>query len=498
MAGIRVRRRAAALFAAAATLVVGGLATTPPVAASGSLTVVWPTLTRFNPDVTDYVVDVSYSGTGTVWLVGATYDPQLLAPSGPTQVEFRSDGWRSLVVWECPTDLFDSSTCGYAGASHGVSAYRALHLTLGASAAGPKSGPRVLVEPSLTGMLTIEWGVYALDAPDGSPLVSGSTTIRALQTRPPIGETDLLLDGTTYLYRASYASDSAEYEHLDGSVEGEFVWDDSVDAALLVGLDRIYPGSGSPFESSELAVRTTDPGEVLTQIKIRVTSPDHAVPVYEGSAWGSPVSGGWATIWSGRAWGSVLEPGHYQVRASAQDHVGNWATYAGSVEIGNQVTKTWKRTFRAVPTVVGVVAGKCGAVYRPARESWPGSVGYASGSCRKRSQMRAISYSAVTVPELPEWAYRSTRLSAFGGAHFKAAPGHLALALARRGGRWADDVWIGAPVSQHRGPSIDGSAAVLGRRTGQPAHVMWRATVARGVWYDIKNFTIEVDYIVLR
>ena len=63
MAGKRAHRRAAVLVATVATLLCGGLAAMSPAAAEGRLTVVWPVVTEFNPETTDYPIDVRYTGS---------------------------------------------------------------------------------------------------------------------------------------------------------------------------------------------------------------------------------------------------------------------------------------------------------------------------------------------------------------------------------------------------------------------------------------------------
>lgn len=61
--------RPAAIAIVLASLVPGVIASiAPPASAEGEVAVTWPEVTAFDPDVADYLVDIAWDGSGSLWL----------------------------------------------------------------------------------------------------------------------------------------------------------------------------------------------------------------------------------------------------------------------------------------------------------------------------------------------------------------------------------------------------------------------------------------------
>lgn len=104
MAGRQVCRAIALLFVIAGFVVPVHASAVPTTA--DALTVTWPEVTQFNPDTTPYVIDVSYSGEGTLFLLyNRNLTLETLDPSGTHTVvfpAFERNSPNDLSIVECP------------------------------------------------------------------------------------------------------------------------------------------------------------------------------------------------------------------------------------------------------------------------------------------------------------------------------------------------------------------------------------------------------------
>lgn len=104
----RTTTRAMLLVATFLSLVLGVVAAVaPPASAEDEVTVTWPEITAFNADETDYVIDVRWDGTGTLWMQSLgeyrMFLDEITSP-GPMAIDFPvhdQSGWRKFSVFLC-------------------------------------------------------------------------------------------------------------------------------------------------------------------------------------------------------------------------------------------------------------------------------------------------------------------------------------------------------------------------------------------------------------
>jgi hypothetical protein len=110
---IRTTTRPAVRAVALLALLIGGcIGATPTASAEGDVTVTWPEMTAFNADTTDYIVDVQWDGSGSLWLVDPGRSMDELPEAGPVVVDFPAvdpGGVRTLDLYRCPGLAWDGN-----------------------------------------------------------------------------------------------------------------------------------------------------------------------------------------------------------------------------------------------------------------------------------------------------------------------------------------------------------------------------------------------------
>lgn len=157
-------------------------------------------------------------------------------------------------------------------------------------------------------------------------------------------------------------------------------------------------------------------------------------------------------------------------------------------------TKTWRRTVNAAATVIDRDRGKCGALKRPARPTWSGSLGYRSRSCARRRESYAATANAIYFPRDPNWKWASVRLDIFGGSARGHRGSEIGYAYLTDEGKWLTGMTAGSRVRLHRGHE-QYKRHFLGVADGKP-HFIWSAGVGGGASYDVKSFTVVATYRV--
>ncbi len=493
MTGIGAARRWVALVVLGLGASLLGVVAPPPAAADGTLGIAWPDfVSAVNPDATDYTIGMSYDGTGSIWLSGGADVPQQLV-GGANVVAFGADGYHVLRIWECDGGELNESCVERS--SRGVTAYRRLHLSFDSQILGPAVRPDIGITPRVEDDSgTATWEVVPASAPEGPALLEGSGPFSG-QAFPPIGPTDALTPGSTYVYRASITRDDPIYVHLEGEVEGSFKWERRTHT-LTSSVDKFWPtrvdGPG------QVRLRATPaPGTQLERGKIEIFAPSglRVATLVSGDA---DISEGWAATWYGMdPYGDKgpLAPGIYRVEVTLTDDRGTVSALERDIEVGTIGVDTWRRTYRAARTVVGAKTGECAELDRPAREEWPGSLGYRSlyrGNCSHHVRTLHV----IEVPRFVKERYRGVRVSFFGGPMVGTSSGSLGLAYDLGRGVWGEWVYYSALVDDLvRTDWVDGARAI--RRVNQ-AHpfVHWKAGLRYGNTVDVKSFRIEVRYEV--
>lgn len=508
MVGVRARGRAAALL----LIAVGGFVS-PPAAAEPTpdapVTVVWPGMTRFNPDRTPYVIDVDYDGEGTLFVwYGRNDTTVMLDPHGPTRLSFPAmeRNWDTRVgvawcpeptiTWQCPIVSISPEVQPYSDALPGIPLSQEV---------GPREDIPLFVSPS-DGSWNVEWEVVPHDQPSAPPLISGSATgvTDSLTALPALGEGSGLVSGQRYRYRVRLSGDFEPFGPLSGAKETTFVWDaEGPKFELVTGhltfyndwseIDTFYPveDDGSPnfgyIDTVTLLLRGIDAGEVKKRTFL-VTDESGAEVYSETSIWGLS-----SFEWDGRgAAGDLLPEGVYNISITAYDAHGNATTRDGAIGLSHdRYSETdWRSVLKAADARSGGRVGACGRIKEPARRGWAGSVGlYTSDACRPRGQRFSIATHRVHLPLTPADTVISAELTMEG-------------AMARRErstsvwfrfwdgsvDRWLPWTKLPGFHSRFEIPVPDGAVSA------DDPDLTWEARASNGDSYDLRDFIVDLRY----
>lgn len=488
---------------AAAVVVLGGLLAAVPSEASAAdsaeVTVTWPTVSAFNPDVYDYAFNVAYDGPGTLQARDTTDWSDMGVVLGDNRPEL-ADGVHQIQVLLC-TDV-----CQVVSQSPQFWSYRSVPVYGGRSTLGPVSRPYAWLGGDSTRMqapFDIDWQVRTSD-PAAPPLASGSAS--GVTSFPSVGSTSALVDQQTYVYAAHVTLSGEEWGGIETTVEHEFTWDSIPPTSPVKAGYQVGP-SGSPelVESDEFfppydqyedryvaSVRTTDgqprsfkvydkSGSLVTTLRPRSAS---------GRTW---------AVWDGRKDGGILDEGLYHLIVILEDSASNVTTFEKDVRLHQKriVTRTFRHTYPAARTVTNEFVGKCGRLARPARANWPGSLGYLSSPCRRADDMLVQTSNAARIPYSNVGDYLWSRVTVTGGPSTRAWSYMVLWYFDAKKHDWDARVQLSSRYGDHRGQQVSATHSVLAADSHRP-YVAWNIGLNEGAQYDVKSFTVEVAYRTLR
>ncbi len=517
MTGIAAARRWVALvvlgLAASLLAVVGP--TAGPASAEGEVTVTWPTMTRFNPTLTPYVVETAYDGPGELRLWRSGYGGSVLLPStGQHEAVFPRNGAFQLGVMLCNPSCTTVSTSPY------LYQFKSLDVFLGDDwwPDEPRFGPHSLVDVQVRPEdedAALTWEIVPEGSPTDPALASGTHQVTAPTYAPiDLGAPDLV-DGARYLLRGTGSADTADFGHLEGTFAVPFTWDAAppVDTTIDIGhqeridgktqwvQDRVfYPRydryrdrlfihlqSGYADRPYGASMTITDAdGNLVRERELRPGSFDTQ------HTWD----------WNGNdETGAHVAEGLYTIVVRAWDRAGNARQVTRSMRVSYAVKKTvvWRKTFTAADTVLDKTVGRCGTLKRPARATWEGSLGYLSRSgCRRAEDSVVATTNGVHIKHSPVEEYKGIRITVNGGKSAGETDSYLVLYYLDRHDDWVARSQLSGTVGKHPGRWYDGPRAILPDAQDDRPYVIWSAGLAGGAKYDVKSFTVEVKMVILR
>ena len=490
---MKIRALAAAL-ALSAPVSLAALA--PAEAAAPSLSVTWPEAVRFNPDTTEYVVDVQVDEAAEVHLVmdqywGYGFEDIVVTGSGPVTLDFPGDGAWGLSVTACLQGDCSSS-------QRTVEVQRDLDVQagLGDRIAGPRRDARIFVgvgELSFEGIVEVAWTL----SPQGQPEVtaaSGSSTLpqqyelaRIPDLRLPEGSPD-----GTYRLQVGLRMQTADFGLLEGSLTTSIRWDSQAPDPVGFKLsDTVFYPVDDGYRDS-VRVKLDRGGRSGNDLSVVVRDASgvevRRARVFRGFTF------------DGRDGKRVLPAGRYTVELTTTDAAGNSSSTSRQVTLRPE-ERFWQevgRTFKASQLLVERFVGRCGSLVTSPRGQRKGSLGYCSDSrCADSSQGTVSTVLGVTLPTAFQGRYRSFRVTVVGGAARKPRRSFAQLSYYLPG---SEDYGYGRTLTReqgaHRGRKVEDARAVVVAPKKSPS-AYWSIGVAGGAWYDIRSFKVEMQRQVL-
>jgi hypothetical protein len=507
-------------FATAAAAVLSALSVPSAVAdqPAPEVTVQWPTVTRFNPTVTTYEALVTYSGSDHLFSAFGPDEPDA-APPGATPVpvdgHVRLDpsvnGDGVMTIWSCTGNVFSTvdGNCSVAATSPHLEAYSRLELhgpgtaALWTTLAGNHQkifyapGAPQVATPTVTWELLDRWGdplaVPATGTVPSSTLGRDADGYADMEFDVPRGVPD-----GDYVLDVRMTVDDPDFGRLSGSLgrQGAIaVQIDAVAPRLTVGKvpATFYPVNDGYLDDFDFSVGSSKSG--MAQFEVRSASgarvyradPEYITPYFPGGF-----------RWDGHTNSNRLVPeGRYTLSVTiADDAGGQGALWTGHVRVSHQRLQfaTYTRTVRAAPYLVNKFVGKCSTLSRKRG----GTLGFYSqkkctGSDRSST---VIGQFGIYIPKAFQNKYSWGRLTVNGGPTTTSRRNYLISAFVKPNGKLAGRKQLGAGRT-HGGPKVELTNVVFDRTKDKP-YLIWSNGLTAGSRYDVRSFTISVEYQVLR
>lgn len=509
--GRGVKLYAAGLVAAMATALLAVL----PIAgaqAAGDL-VVWPDVDDINPKVTSYSITINdpeaVANLVARWKVGHSlvdsgvqfdYREVLLPHDGTMALPFAetfADNYGTAVsIHRCVGTTWSADSCVALETGPYVEVWVEAETDLDWFASTANPTPQTV---SFTyyppGLGTSQWRLLAAD---GSEMLAGTTPLGPggqFTLAVPAGTPEQ--DGTLEVLSSL---DGTVVGHLDGHLKQPFGIDGVPPPVPQVSLSAsvVYPHDDDYLDSVTVTVLAPGADDVELQAVNEATGAAHPLEGLQGSD--QPQRFEFKARSSNYR---DIPSGTYRIRVIASDHGGKSGTISEPIEVRGDRLKgvTWRRTVRAVDTVIKKYTGPCGTLRKPAEPGWRGSLGYySSPSCNpKRSFVQVIH--AMTLPHSMNGRYSSLRISLKGGPNRKQPGSYLVLGYYTNAKKWEfehREVFRGRGVQDHHGHELSTRDTKKYLHEGkQTPYVAWSTGLSQGSRYDVKSFTVEVVHVAL-
>lgn len=208
---------------------------------------------------------------------------------------------------------------------------------------------------------------------------------------------------------------------------------------------------------------------------------------------------GYLTSWNGRGEeGAVLAAGTYTVAGILTDAAGNAVEQTAAVELvlKHLVAKTFIKSVTPSTSYAQQFVGRCSFVSRPSKRAWAGSFGlYSNAKCSDGLDASvAETQHGMFVPKAAR--YGNFKVAVYGGAATAKPSSTLNLVYLGKTGTWAYNSLLSSGLGNHQGPTRDGNWAVHDQSSDQP-FVYWGNYTSKSRRYDVKHYTVTLDYQVL-
>jgi hypothetical protein len=485
---------------AALVLALLGLAG-PATAEDPAPVVTWPEVTAFNPETTTYTITVDDpAGTGTLFADWRGVR-QEIPHQGEVTLTFPTDGAARLRILRC-----DVGPCSDTGVTSGwLSVYRqidarVLHNQSYASSPGEMKEILKLTPATPADTLMLTWRIFpeADEVPSASGSVEvspGDDTGRTVVSVPVIGG---LAEGT-YRMELEASGTLADYGALSSPVlQHTFIVDTTAPVAeLSTHWPAFYPSLKDDYLNYEqFDFKTDEP--VRGSVEVRNAASQVVSTLTEPGFFRTKVF-----RWGGREnHGLLLPEGRYTARIDLTDRAGNVETVRAQpfqLSWDEKHRATWRHTFPAASTVLDRFVGSCSTLAKPSSHGWAGSLGYYSATrCSKPKQSVVSTINGVYLPTSLDGRYSNFEISLFGGAARGQGRAYLVMGTLRR----SDNAFLQRTVMTGELTSHSGSyflrpdPILRTDKHGRP-YVYWEVGLTQGSRYDVKSFTVEIEYTAL-
>ncbi|CAN5620547.1 hypothetical protein BH11ACT8_BH11ACT8_14840 [soil metagenome] len=479
-------------------LVGGGSLVAPADADEPALSVTWPEVTSFNPDVYAYTFSLAYSGQEQLYAYdysGDVDDPAARVPlpsSGEVDWTF-SDDADGIYLVTCA-----SSPCELLASAPALRLVRSVYV---GKRVDPTFGQRRrITDRHVAFPLDVRAGADlepvvhyavvdagraqqgAVVARGESPYVDNAVSLGAITSR--------LVHGTVYELVVIATAEGEHYGRLASEKYYEkFVYDDQVDLRGAVDARSFFPVRDDFADESTLRLRLTEEVNVL-----RVTFTDragHTIDNPEPRGSRSPevirfVVGGPKI--------AKLRAGFYQWRVFARDAFGNTRRLTVPVHLSRRTVHeaTYRHTFSAASTVLDRSVGRCSTLKRLRH----GGLGYYSQtSCRRAAASGVSTVNGVFVPTSLNGHWTSLRITVNGGGAAGRRDAYAVLYYRDATGEFRARRQLDGRRGKHPGAVVESSDKLVAKDTASGrCYVVWGVGLTGGSRYDVQSYTVQITY----
>lgn len=522
--------RALAVVVALVAGLVGVTMAVPPATTAEvpAVAVTFPELTMFNPDVAEYAVDIADTASYRAFAVveygsGQPATWAELVGSGPHAIDFTMTDVRESArvrIIFCDGDPFVEGTwpfqpgnttveCPTSAIGPVLVLWTAVHMN------PPNEHYRQTLGPNKP--FNFQYDPWSWGGEIAWRVLDGDREI-ASGSQPNTGSSQLFLgDQPGFAQHALYdleltlRTDDPNFGPMSGTAVYPISWDSEVigDAELGVlkssddwlATNEVYPVEDGYRDTIFIWARSLDVGTIRGVVR------DPEGNVFD---LGSETAGPMGAFLSFGGFDPSLPPpieGTYAADVTLIDRALNEKSVQLEFEVHAErtVQRLWKRTISAEQAAVrGRLSRYCGWFKKPARSTWTGSIGYRTrDDCRGSIAGRM---NRIVMPESVNDRYGAVRVTATGGRAIGVDSSRLNIAVSRIGhagataytSRFVADGRYG----KHPGPWMEEMVSDPAYEVFQPWEIQewalyWYASARNGDDYDVRSFTVEVEYDVL-
>lgn len=423
-----------------------------------------------------------------------------LTPGGSTDVALPIDAYGAVRIDRCSTVV--PSLCRATGIQRTVwvnrkFSYQVTNHNLGQVNPGLGTKLRPLISTDEGSSYTFDWHVEDAVSHEQVPGLSGSTTGLNPDgpggVQPEVDVSGLNVDKAYTLIGALSWSLPDYGDFVTAPLHFSFVVDTVAPGSPTLSTSRatVYPAQDGYADKVTLTVGKQQGAGNVVLVKVS-NSAGEVVREFRSSRDDATV----AFPWSGTdGSGHRVPAGGYTIKATVTDRAGNTSTPAmGTVTVIRQrlASRTFNHTYSARSVLTKKWVGACSTLASPSKRGWSGSLGFYSNSKCSRTVDASV-VDGLFVARVPAaFAYRNLTISTYGGAAREANRSVAYVLYRRRDGDFSSPGLMLPGVGTHAGPTVGGARYVYPDRS-----IGWDVVNIKGSRYDVKSFTVKLDYTVL-